>query len=304
MYFGTVELNPSVIAAALGDSKENVERVLEYLCAPDPKSRSKIEEGRRLVREGEYLYRVPTGNLYRGMRDEHDRRAYNRKKKAESRRNQQSNGQTVSTCESNNVSRRQPPSAHNREQITDNREQKEPTSNSEGSREGDDDCEKAVRDIAALYPKIRDVQNLSQEVQYAIAEAVARDGRDLVWMGTKSMAEAVACWPKSELKFIPAAGRFFRESQYKADPAEWDRRGNGNAANPVNRDRAPSKQVERAFGNLAAVATVFGGGDRPTAPVGGAGVEHLCDHAGPGQAARHGAAPAEVLGGKTNKRPG
>ena len=135
MYFGTVELNPSVIAAALGDSRDNVERVLEYLCAPDPKSRSKIEEGRRLVREGEYLYRVPTGNLYRGMRDEHDRRAYNRKKKAESRRNQQSNSQDVSTCESNNVSRRQPPSAavsrrqppsaHNREQITDNREQKE-----------------------------------------------------------------------------------------------------------------------------------------------------------------------------------
>jgi hypothetical protein len=59
------------------------------------------------------------------MRDEHDRRAYNRKKKAESRRNQQSNSQDVSTCESNNVSRRQPPSAHNREQRTDNREQKE-----------------------------------------------------------------------------------------------------------------------------------------------------------------------------------
>ena len=178
-------------------------------------------------------------------------------------------------------------------------------SNSEGSRASDDDCEKAVREIAALYPKIRDADNLSQEIQYAIAEAIARDGRDLVWMGTKSMAEAVARWPKSELKFIPAPGRFFRESQYKTDPAEWVRSdGNGNAANPGNRDRAPSKQVERAFGNLAAVATVFGGGDRPTAPAGGAGVEHPRDHAGAGQAARHGAAPAEVLGGKTKKRPG
>lgn len=159
------------------------------------------------------------------------------------------------------------------------------------------DVENDVREIAALYPKIRDADNLSQEIQYAIAEAIVRDGRDLVWMGTKSMAEAVARWPKAELKFIPAAVRFFRESQYKTDPAEWVRSdGNGNAANPVNRDRAPSKQVERAFGNLAAVAAVFGAGNPATPRGGGAGVEHPGDDAGPGQAPRHGAAPVEILG--------
>jgi hypothetical protein len=59
------------------------------------------------VREGEYLYRVPTANIYRGMRDENDRRAYNRKKMALSRANRTS--QIVSTSMLPNVCRRVPP---------------------------------------------------------------------------------------------------------------------------------------------------------------------------------------------------
>jgi hypothetical protein len=109
-----------------------------------------------------------------------------------------------------------------------------------------EDVELAVREIASLHPKIKDAQNLSHEVGLAIAEAIARHGRDLVWAGTKNLAEAVVRWPKSEMRFIPAAPRFYRESLYKTDPQEWDRsNGNGKAQQRQDHNLAVRERVLR-----------------------------------------------------------
>jgi hypothetical protein len=72
----TVELNPAYLAAVIGSTKEAMQRAVERLCAPDQESRSPLEEGRRLVREGQFLYRVVNAKKYAGMRDEDDRRVY------------------------------------------------------------------------------------------------------------------------------------------------------------------------------------------------------------------------------------
>jgi hypothetical protein len=80
-----VELNPVMLAATLGTTPNRIESAIAYLCASDPRSRSKVEEGRRLIREGEFAYRVPTFDAYRSIRNEEERRAYNRIKKAEQR---------------------------------------------------------------------------------------------------------------------------------------------------------------------------------------------------------------------------
>jgi hypothetical protein len=80
-----VELNPILLAATLGTTKERVQSAIDVLCAPDAHSRSKCEDGRRLVREGEFAYRVPTFAAYRAIQNEDDRREYNRIKKAEQR---------------------------------------------------------------------------------------------------------------------------------------------------------------------------------------------------------------------------
>jgi len=80
-----VELNVRRLADTLGDSVENIEKALEFLTAPDPKSRCKEHEGRRLVKEGEYQYFMPSWESYRAIRNEDERRAYNRKKMAELR---------------------------------------------------------------------------------------------------------------------------------------------------------------------------------------------------------------------------
>lgn len=80
-----VELNPVMLAAVMGSTVERCEAAIQYLCSPDPKSRNEAEGGRRLIREGQYQYRVTNHEVYRAIRNEDERREYNREKQRESR---------------------------------------------------------------------------------------------------------------------------------------------------------------------------------------------------------------------------
>lgn len=82
---GRVELNPRMLAASIGAPVERMELAIEFLCSPDPHSRNPAEEGRRLVLDGAYQYRVTSHEIYRGMQTEEHRREYNRVKQQESR---------------------------------------------------------------------------------------------------------------------------------------------------------------------------------------------------------------------------
>jgi hypothetical protein len=81
----TVEINPQLLASILGSTPERVESALEFLCAPDPRSRNDEHEGRRLLKQGPFQYYVVSHQHYRDIRNEDERRAYNRRKQAESR---------------------------------------------------------------------------------------------------------------------------------------------------------------------------------------------------------------------------
>ena len=83
-----VELNPRDVAAKLGASSEDIESAIRYLSSPDPSSRSKTEDGRRMIATGPFTYFIPNHEHYRGIRTGEDRRAYFRAKKAESRQRQ------------------------------------------------------------------------------------------------------------------------------------------------------------------------------------------------------------------------
>lgn len=74
----TVELNPKLLAAIFGESVKEIESSIKFLCSPDKESRTKEEEGRRLVRLGEFEYRVVNGAKYRAQRDDENRREQNR----------------------------------------------------------------------------------------------------------------------------------------------------------------------------------------------------------------------------------
>jgi hypothetical protein len=82
---GTVEVNPKLLAFTLGGAVEEVEAALEFLQRPDPESRSKEEDGRRIVKEGQFQYRVVNWGYYQGIKSEDERREYNRIKQAEYR---------------------------------------------------------------------------------------------------------------------------------------------------------------------------------------------------------------------------
>lgn len=62
---GLVELNPKLLAGIFATSEAEIEATIATLCGPDPRSRTKDNEGRRLIRRGEYEYFVPTHERYR-----------------------------------------------------------------------------------------------------------------------------------------------------------------------------------------------------------------------------------------------
>ena len=80
------ELNPKLLAFILGEPEESVANAIEFLCRPDPGSRTKEEDGRRLVRVGQFAYWVVNGRRYRGMRDPERRREQNREAKRRERK--------------------------------------------------------------------------------------------------------------------------------------------------------------------------------------------------------------------------
>ena len=84
---GIVEVNPKLAAVVLGCSVTEIEQALEYLQRPDPDSRSREEEGRRLVREGQFAYRIVNYLRYREIRDAEARREYQREWVKEKRAN-------------------------------------------------------------------------------------------------------------------------------------------------------------------------------------------------------------------------
>jgi hypothetical protein len=80
-----VELNPRILAAIIGTTPEDIQSAIAFLERPDPESRNPEHEGRRLIREGQYQFFVVSHSIYRAMRDEEERRAYNARKQRESR---------------------------------------------------------------------------------------------------------------------------------------------------------------------------------------------------------------------------
>ena len=91
---------------------------------------------------------------------------------------------------------------------------------------------------------------LPRDQQEAIAEAIARDGYELVMAGTLKLRDAVARWPEHEKRMRPNPVRFYRDAEYRKDPIEWEKpHANPVSANPSARGGAV---IQRAHNNLLA----------------------------------------------------
>lgn len=82
---GAVEINPKLLAFTLGGEEREILDALDFLQRPDPNSRSKLEDGRRIIKEGQFQYRLVNWEFYQRIRNEEDKREYNRTKQAEYR---------------------------------------------------------------------------------------------------------------------------------------------------------------------------------------------------------------------------
>lgn len=84
-YGAYVELNPALLAFIFGEEKEKIVETLQAMCEPDAESRTKTEEGRKLLKLGEYAYDVVNFHKYRARRDEEQRREQCREAKRRER---------------------------------------------------------------------------------------------------------------------------------------------------------------------------------------------------------------------------
>lgn len=75
-----VTLNPVLLSTIFGEPESRVNEAINYLCSPDPKSTSPEEEGRRLIRVGQFAYRVVNGAKYTAIKNEEERREANRRR--------------------------------------------------------------------------------------------------------------------------------------------------------------------------------------------------------------------------------
>jgi len=73
-----VDLNPELLAFVLGEKPDVIQKVIDRLCQPDPKSTTPEKNGKRLIKVGQYSYQVVNGAKYMAIRNEEDRRRANR----------------------------------------------------------------------------------------------------------------------------------------------------------------------------------------------------------------------------------
>ena len=73
-----VELNEEYLSPILGMTPERILAAIQKLSEPDARSRCREHEGRRLVRDGQFQFFVPAHEAYKNIRNEEERRTYNR----------------------------------------------------------------------------------------------------------------------------------------------------------------------------------------------------------------------------------
>jgi hypothetical protein len=81
----TVELNSKLIAVLIGESEAEIDETIERFCQPDPHSRSQVQEGRKLLKLGTYLYEVVNGTYYDKLKRECEKREADRVRQAKFR---------------------------------------------------------------------------------------------------------------------------------------------------------------------------------------------------------------------------
>lgn len=215
-----VELNPRLLAAVIGSPVDRIEKAIETLCSPDPVSRNKEHDGRRMIREGEFQYFVTGHQKYRQMRDEADRREYNRIAKQKSRSKRAGVNQDVNL--SNGLS--------------------SVSANTEAETEAETEADKYKGVVADATPKKSKTNWLNVLVQEGVAESVASDWlrirREKRAPLTMTALDGIKREAAAAGMTLPQAVQVAAESGWQGFKAGWVTNQRTAVAQPVNRQEA------------------------------------------------------------------
>jgi len=177
---GHLEINPALLAAMIGEPVERIQAAIDFLLAPDPNSRSSEEEGRRIVHEGAFSYRVVNHAKYRAARSEEARRTQNREAKRRQRERAKSADSQHASASVSNVSSGQPKTEDRRQkQKTEAELVLAPAEPAKPKQPTDADrVWQRLNDLRkALMPKARFLK-LSAKQRKAITERIAESSFD------------------------------------------------------------------------------------------------------------------------------
>ena len=210
---GVVDKTPEAISRIANVPLEYVKAGLQALSQPDPKSRTKDHDGRRIQLidvERDWGWRIVNFQKYREIRDEEARRIANRSYK----RDQRSRARMSASSPDSQPS--QPQSSHTEVEVeADSRVKAKPPASQ-------------VEEIYNLYPK----KTGKREALKAIIAAIKRVQDGEYKNERRTEAEAIAgikgrtdLFARSEAgnrgKFTPHPATWFNRSSYLDDPKEW-----------------------------------------------------------------------------------
>lgn len=238
-----VELNPPMLAAVIGSTPKRVRSAIEFLCRPDTESRNPEEDGRRLLACGPFQYKVVSHEVYRAIRNEDDRREYNRLKQREHRARikPQSNAvndvkpdvidsqsQSAVSAYTEAETETETEAGGTRDLFSNEKQSSGTTSNARPKSSGVD----PANEIYLVYPRqigkrkaIEAIKNAAKRLSGGEHEGQRlpiREAQKLLFLKTRQYAKTPA---GTQGTLTPHPATWFNGSRYLDDPQEWQRTG-------------------------------------------------------------------------------
>lgn len=249
----TVELNHNLLAAVLGSTPEKMEEAIQFLCNPDPKSRNPDEDGRRLISVGQFQYRVVSHEIYRAIRNEEDRRAYNRQKQAEHRAKKKAAANTNVNSPVNDSQTKSTLSAQAEAEAYSLSSENQAFPERPSVQE--EDVSAIIIEAVLHHPRARLVSMTEMDVRpkdtSATLDAVEAEAQrspitriqaaEMIRDRTRAICEGV---PRDQWKFIKPIDEFMRDRQYRLEPGDLAR-GGKNGSDSQNKTAQVSPAIQR-----------------------------------------------------------
>lgn len=221
---GVVDMTPEAIASRTRVPLKIVNTSLAKLAAPDPRSRSPEEEGRRIVlidSHRDWGWRIVNYEHYRQLRDDDARRSYFRDYMRQYRAKKKADGVINSKQMLNDVNHGKPPSTH-AEAESEAEVLQTVSERSVVSRDG----VKAFESFWSEYPK----KSSRMDAEHAFVESGALNHMDDV-LHALAMQKRSDEWRRDNGRYIPKPSTWLRDRRWEDQPLQ-----NNSAAEKFRRE--------------------------------------------------------------------